>query len=625
MALVCSKLILSTNNGPKRHEFMKIAFYFQQNNTDAQATARNMAQAQCLAGHQQVFAIALGPHSALGCVHTATSASKIPFLYQAANGNVLAISGVPIDMQLNTAAKLKSIIDKDYGEAARILASFDGAFAALFWDNVNRKLVVVTDFLGYQPLYIHQDAQTLLFASEMKGMMASGKVALENDPAFWGGFFYLGNGIADTTSVKGIRKTQAGCVYTFDPALNQLRKESYFQWPVPRRKLKLSDIDFDAFLEILTRNMKAYAQYSDEAAMLLSGGYDSRMMLALLVQNGMKVKSLVVDHPDELDNLDGQLAIEVTRRLGVPYAREIPDRHFYSSLAYWDYLVKNEIVTPSLYLFIANLTPFVTPRMGAVWEGLSIGLSVSLMRHGHHSFESYFGLNLKMEGTPIYRVVQSVFKKGSFEAMNEAFLHALRAERNKYSNDGYGVYEFALRNWTRNRVAHSPYSVLSNNVLTFTPGHCREFISLLAEVPIEYKLHAILIDEVYKRHLRHVADIPVCSGGKMHYPLGHKPVKFKLLEQQNRVMQNRLVRGLSRRLGRAEFCWDESQILKEVLSRLDGTDQEINLGTLKNGQSGVDSFRGKEIIFYRQMMRWIVSGEHQKYGADIFKGRAVLS
>ena len=139
---------------------MKLAFYFQQNSPHAKnhECARKMAEAQVLAGHQKISMLALGPHMALGCVHTEPSAGRIPFLYQATNGNVLAISGVPIDMRLDTAGKIKSIVDKDYREAAKILKSFDGAFAALFWDNVNRKLVVVTDFLGYQPLYIYQDS-----------------------------------------------------------------------------------------------------------------------------------------------------------------------------------------------------------------------------------------------------------------------------------------------------------------------------------------------------------------------------------------------------------------------------------------------------------------------------------
>ncbi len=601
---------------------MKLAFYFQQNGSGVDRIARKMADAQSLAAHQAVSVFVLAEHMALGCVETQASASKIPFFYQAANGNILAISGVPIDMQLDTAGKLKSVVNQDYQQATKILESLDGAFVAIFWDNINRKLVVVTDFLGYQPLYIYQDDQTLILSSEVKGIMASGKVDLQDDPVFWGGFFYLGSSIADRTGIRDIKKTQAGSTYVFDPAVNKLQVKAYFQWPAPRRNLKLLNVDLDAFVEILVRNMKAYTQHTDQAVMLLSGGYDSRVMLSLLAQNKMAVKSLIVEHPDELDNLDGKLALEVANRLGVSYTQRMPPRNFYSTKDYWEYLIKNEMVTPSLYLFIANITPFITPGLVAVWEGVSVGLSVSLIRHGHHTFESYLDLNLKMKGSSGYQAAENILTKEYFAAMNAEFTQALEAEKNKYADDGFGVYEFALRNWTRNRTAHSPYSVLSNNVLAFTPGHCREFISMLAEIPIEHKLYGNLIDEVYRRYFKNVCDIPVCSGGKMFYPSGHKPIKFKLLEKQEQMMQSRFLKGISRRLGKKDSYWEESGIFEKVLSHFDGTDKAINVDVLKNLK---ESSAEKKIIFYRQMLHWVVLGEYKKRAEEIFNGKQTLN
>lgn len=600
---------------------MKLALYFQKNGPAAPKVARQMAEAQCLAAHQKVSIFLLGEHMALGCVHTESSAGKMPFLYQSPNGSILAISGVPIDMQLNTSGKLQSVVDKDYKEAANILESLDGAFAAIFWDNISRKLVVVTDFLGYQPLYIYQDSQMLIFSSELKGMMASGKIAFEDDPVFWGGFLYLGSGISDRTSIKDIKRAKAGCSYVFDPKTNQLQSKIYFQWPAPKRGLKISDIDLDAFVEILTRNMKAYTQHFDGAAMLLSGGYDSRMMLSLLVRNQMDVKSLIVRHPDELNDLDGRLAVIVAERLGVPYMRRMPERNFYSTRNYWEYLLKNEIMTPSLYLFIANITPFITPDLVAVWEGVSIGLSVSLTRHGHHSFESYLGFNLKMKGSPNYAAAENIFKKAPFEAMNEEFLKVLQAEKNKYADDGFGVYEFALRNWTRHRTAHSPYSVLANNVLPFTPGHCREFIAMMAEIPIEHKLYGNLIDKVYQKHLKNVLDIPICSGGKMFYPSGHKPFKFQLMEKKEKLLKNRLWKGISRRLRKKDLYWENSALLDAVISLADRMDNALNMDVASKTEN-VDE---KKIIFYRRMLRWIAAGEYRKRGEEIFSSKEALS
>ena len=56
----------------------------------------------------------------------------------------------------------------------------------------------------------------------------------------------------------------------------------------------------------------------------------------------------------------------------------------------------------------------------------------------------------------------------------------------------------------------------------------------------------------------------------------------------------------------------------------------LNTNLLKTAVSALKdlpskSLEEKKIIFYRHMMRWIVSGEYKKYEEDIFKGKEALS
>ena len=61
-----------------------------------------------------------------------------------------------------------------WGKAA--LARFNGMFAFALWDRSEQRLLLVRDRYGVKPLYVARVHQTLLFASEVKGILTHGAV-----------------------------------------------------------------------------------------------------------------------------------------------------------------------------------------------------------------------------------------------------------------------------------------------------------------------------------------------------------------------------------------------------------------------------------------------------------------
>ena len=62
-----------------------------------------------------------------------------------------------------------------WGPAA--LQLFNGMFAMAIWDEQEKELFIARDRVGIKPLYYSQQNQTLIFSSEIKGLLASGLIS----------------------------------------------------------------------------------------------------------------------------------------------------------------------------------------------------------------------------------------------------------------------------------------------------------------------------------------------------------------------------------------------------------------------------------------------------------------
>src|SRR6266849_216399 len=81
---------------------------------------------------------------------------------------------------------------------------FNGMFAIALWDRRARRLLLIRDRLGVKPLYWAQTPHALIFASEIKGLLASGLITPEPDLPRLGEYFYFRFVAGEYTLFKGI-------------------------------------------------------------------------------------------------------------------------------------------------------------------------------------------------------------------------------------------------------------------------------------------------------------------------------------------------------------------------------------------------------------------------------------
>src|SRR5438552_610254 len=68
-----------------------------------------------------------------------------------------------------------------------------GMFAFALWDAEKCGLLLARDPYGIKPLYYADDGWTFRFASQVKALLAGGRVSLIPEPAGWAGFLLFGN------------------------------------------------------------------------------------------------------------------------------------------------------------------------------------------------------------------------------------------------------------------------------------------------------------------------------------------------------------------------------------------------------------------------------------------------
>ncbi len=95
-------------------------------------------------------------------------------------------------------------------EGERMLPKLRGMFAFAVWDRETSELFLARDPYGIKPLYYTQTPDGMLFASQVRAILASGRVSFEQEPAGLAGFFLWGSVPEPWTLYRNVFALPAG-------------------------------------------------------------------------------------------------------------------------------------------------------------------------------------------------------------------------------------------------------------------------------------------------------------------------------------------------------------------------------------------------------------------------------
>src|SRR5438132_10654645 len=181
-----------------------------------------------------------------------------------------------------TRSDAETILHLDEEEGERCVERLQGMFAFALWDGTRRRLLLARDRLGIKPLYYAWTEDELLFASEIKAILAGGSVRPALNESIVPEFLATGFVAGQETFFRGVRKLLPGRTLSWSCAEGP-RERRY--WRLPATTDGAPGTLEACGREVRTRLTEAVRSHlmSDvPLGLFLSGGIDSAGLAALM-------------------------------------------------------------------------------------------------------------------------------------------------------------------------------------------------------------------------------------------------------------------------------------------------------------------------------------------------------
>jgi hypothetical protein len=520
------------------------------------------------------------------------------------HGRQLWIAGLPITPGRTLDRVLDAAVEGDLPQTVSTLTSLDGAFAAFVWDPAERRLVVVNDFAGLYPVYMRRTPGTLSLATTI-AELSDGRP----DPAGWGALVGFGHFVGERTSAADVTRLAPASVLEYAPAIDRLTARRYWRWPEAAPDLTLDAVDTGEIVELIDESLAAYQPYGGEPTLPLSGGFESRLLAALLTRSGRRPTALTLRNPYEHMEIDGRFAANVARHLGLRHVLRDPNPDFFSTDEYLDYVRLNEVASTSVNLFIAQVCSELRyAGVEATWDGFAFGSIIK--DKSAETFELFLKKISRGSESAVWRAARQVFALPFLEAMAEGLEASVAREIAECHPGRHGTQQFFQRTRIRHRIAPNTLKVYANFILPFLPGLTKALYERVVRIPAAARPREALYFRIFERHFPDLARLPWCSGGHL-MPGTNVGIGYRAIEARSAFVEHPRIGNLLRRIGLAPSR-PESAVVTRAVRDASPDDACLNADGIRALQrtpatgANEDTF-ARELVFYWSMWREIMT------------------
>jgi asparagine synthase (glutamine-hydrolysing) len=184
--------------------------------------------------------------------------------------------------RFRTASDTEVILESYRAWGPECLARLDGMFAFALYDSAIRRVLLARDRAGEKPLFYRHEPGRLVFASELKALMADPRFPRELDLHALDHYLAYGYVPGTMCVLRGVRKLAQGQAVTYELDTDVCRSWRYWDLPEPPRTIRESSDDLMRELERLLEDSVRRQLVADvPVGVLLSGGIDSSLVTAM--------------------------------------------------------------------------------------------------------------------------------------------------------------------------------------------------------------------------------------------------------------------------------------------------------------------------------------------------------
>ncbi len=369
-----------------------------------------------------------------------------------------------------------------------VLNKIDGIFQIFIYDRKNKKINLISDRRGVWFIYYYLKDDLFIFGSEVKNILMFKDIDLTIDPDAFQFFMDIGYFPEDKTWFKNIKLIKPSTILEYDIDKKQLSQRYYWTYS----KIKQQDISFEdavnKLAELLPKSVIKRYNSEDVISVPLSGGLDSRMILASLDKFNIKTDYNLVTMGEK-----GAIDIKIAKQL----AKKTNQKHKVISLdkddllhtrrkIIWDYdgLYSIKYMHGRAYInkYNPNIVDFYSGAIGGEVYGNAYqpkfdedyGKIPNIEMYKHIYLRNVEKMNIDMEyyNTPHFHpfMIDNTLRKFSFVALNGLFsyffvnlpfidndlLDFIFSIPDKYRKD-YKLYLSALKKAFPNFYCEVPY------------------------------------------------------------------------------------------------------------------------------------------------------------------------
>lgn len=180
--------------------------------------------------------------------------------------------------QSRTDTEVLLYLYREYGLG--MLERLRGMFALAFWDTRRQELLLARDRLGIKPLYYAQTAQGVVFASEIKALLAAGMVDPTPQMTALAAFLRMGSVPGPLTAAAGVQELPPGCLLRIRNGTLGLSR--YWELPPPEPGRYDAAAVAAELRQRLVDAVESHLVSDVPLGVFLSGGLDSSSLVALM-------------------------------------------------------------------------------------------------------------------------------------------------------------------------------------------------------------------------------------------------------------------------------------------------------------------------------------------------------